>query len=496
MNTKKTLDSYKQNFKSPLGAYVYMLMNQRFPEFFTLSSDENNTLSENLESILMNAEDMNSIIKCITSIPNQQIESIQLESTENDLSKDNVLTVIGNLKYAQIDFNSWEELNGIIEYNQFSQFIKDKEPLRKKLQEFSQQYSLASFSLNPNFQPNEFIENFHNSIIPICDALKIKPQQIGLNHLHLNYKTQYGDFTGYVHYSKKENSDNNRLMNKMIINKPEVFAHEWMHFIDSSLGMFGWSLTQLMDATEHLEKIKKLFSDYTEIFKFKDTILKKEDSYSDRNFSNSIQSAAHFFERYALDSFSFYQNIENISEQFKENYKNGMDKKQCLNEIEHSISALLIEPHPTRYFSFIKAQCEIYIDKEKNQSLERNQLMDFSKKADEHLQLDNYTQSTIEVFARSFESFLFDKLKQSNSTSSLISSSYDSDYYPQANMRTNLNELWEKMLPTIKKEIDNACPVGKENDKTLVLNNILEFRKKITQAEKKDKKFRNYSQNT
>ncbi len=484
METDKIIDSYKSNFKSPLGAYVYMLLNQHTPEFFVISSQGNNKLSSQLENILLNAEDFNSLIKELKSIPKDLFNSLQEQNKENNLSKENILKLVGNLKYANIDWNSkdsWSELNGFIEYNRYSPYIKNKEELQQKLKEHVEKFSLSSLSVNPNFNPDEFLEKFEKGVKSMCEVLNISPKQIGLNALNLNYKTEEGDFTGYVGYDKKNTPGNSSVRNKMVINKAEVFAHEWMHFIEGSLGIRDYSFTELMD-NANIKLLKNVLPEYNKLFEFKEIINQKEQTYSEHNLSNSLKSAANFFERYAIDSNNFYSNIEKISLQFEKNYKKSKDREKSLELFEMSVSELLQKPHPTRYFSFLKAQCDLYINKIDNQSLEENQFMDFAKKSDEHLQLDDYTQSTVETFARSFETFLYDKLKSSKKDCIIVGSSYDSDLYPQSGMREKLNDAWEDMWSQIKNGIDSAMPTNTnvELKKSFLLNNIETLRSKFS----------------
>ena len=316
----------------------------------------------------------------------------------------------------------------------------------------------------------------------MCEVLKIKPSQIGLNVLNLNYRTEEGDFTGYVTNDGLNTPENNLISNKMVINKSEVFAHEWIQFVESCLGYRGYALTNLMDKST-IQTLNGVFPQYDEIFKFKEVVSQKEESYSEKNFLNSVKSAAHFFERYALDSDNFYSNIEKISLDFENNFKNGKNRQDCIELFESSVSELLQQPHPTRYFSFLKAQCDLYIDKINEKSLEKNQFIDFAKRSDEYLQLGDYTQSTMESFARTFESYLYDKLKSEQKESSLVSSSYDSDFYPQSTMRTNLNDLWGKMWTQIKSEIDKVIPSEPNLNlqECSILINIADFRKKFNQ---------------
>ncbi len=485
MNPNDTLSSYRESFESPLGAYVYMMFNQNKPEFFTVSSNEISDISNKLESILLKAKDVDSIFSSIQEIPGELFEKVQNKNGENDLSKSALLKLVGNLKYNPVDWkseNAWDELKGFVEYNNYSPFIKDKEPLQKQLKEYAEKFSLASFSLNPNFNPLDFIDKLDKGINSMCEVLNISPKQIGLNILNLNYKNEEGDFTGYCSNQEVNGIDNHSFLNKMVINKPEVLAHEWIHFIDNALGVKEYSFTELMD-TNLSQKVKDILRDYSQVLEFKDVLNKKENSYSEVSLYESLKSASHFFERYAIDRENFHSNIKKIGLKFESDYKEGKVKETCLESVEYSVKELLKDPYPNRYFSFLKAQCEIYVDKLSGESLKNNQFLDFAKISDKHLKLGDYTESTMETFARSFEAFLFDKAKSMNKDCCLVAKSYDSDMYPQSKMRESLNDKWGMMWEQIKKGIDKAMPVesSKVLDKSFIINNIDSFRSKFNQ---------------
>ena len=81
--------------------------------------------------------------------------------------------------------------------------------------------------------------------------------------------------------------------------------------------------------------------------------------------------AAHFYERYALDANNFYDNLEKIADKFENDFKLGKSKDECLENFESSVKDLLQNPHPPRYFSFLKAQCDLYVDRINKQDLEK-----------------------------------------------------------------------------------------------------------------------------
>lgn len=490
MENSKVIDSYKDSFKSPIGAYIYMQLNQRTPEFFVVSSKGTNALSSQFEDILTNATDLNSIIVALKDLPETPFQILQEQNPENDLTKATMLKSVSNLKYLGIDFNSkdaWNELNGFIEYNEYTEFIKDKEPLQQKLSEYVEKFSLASFSLNPNFNPDEFLDKFEIGINSMCEVLKIEPKQIGLNSLNLNYKTEDGDFTGYMYYDEISTPGNNISWNKMVINKPEVFAHEWMHFLESNLAIHQFSFTQIM-AHDLVDKFKRVMPEYDKLFEFKKTLNQKSATYSEKSLSDSVKSAAHFYERYATDSKNFYSNIDKISDKFEANFKAGKTTEECLEVFETSIKGLLQNPHPPRYFSFLKAQCDLYIDRTNKQALEKNQYMDFAKKSDQYLQIDDYTQSLVETFARSFEAFVADKLKPNGKECCLVSSSYDSDFYPQGEMKEKMNSLWEAMWEQLRDGLNKVMPVDPNTkvEKSFILSNIESFREKFMPEKTKE----------
>jgi hypothetical protein len=130
----------------------------------------------------------------------------------------------------------------------------------------------------------------------------------------------------------------------------------------------------------------------------------------------------------------------------------------------------------------LKAQCDLYVDKLNAQPLETNQLIDFSKKSDVYLKEGNYTESTIELFARTFEVFLQTKSQESNRSCPIIHPHYDSDFYPQSKIKETTNNLWNNMWHEFKTIIDKVNPdisQPKLPDKFCVMRNIEDFRNDI-----------------
>jgi hypothetical protein len=469
----KIIDSYKQNFKSPLGAYVYMFLNQTKPELFVISSKSDNEFSKNLENLLFNVETESELLLQMNHISELSLKKIQ--SAENDLSKESIFKDLINIKYLKIDWNNtdaWENLNGLINYNNYSVFLINKDDLLFKMKQVAEEFSINSISINPNHYPNEFINDFQSGAKIMCDALEINPDKIGLNVLELNYKTEKGDFTGYVNYNSKENYE---IMNRMVVNNINVFAHEWIHFIENALGFKGYSITKIIDVID-TKRFEIIFPELTNILDFKTEINKENSKYSKIDFPKAIKSAASFLEIYAIDLINFNDNIDKISKKFNEQIINSIDSKTCFNEFEKDIIKLLKTPYPIRYFSLLKAQCEIHIDSLNEKKLEKNQFIDFAKKSDYYLKRDGYTGSTIEMFARTFESYVDTKTKTKGKICNLVSGKYDTDFYPQGEIKTNTDLLWGNMWSQIKISLEKNMKNSSVEKKESVLNNIEKFR--------------------
>lgn len=464
---KEVIDSYKQNFQSSVGAYAYMHLNQSMPEFFVLSSKNVHT---EITDLCQQATSLNDIIKGIKNIDNTLFAKIQSENSENDLSQNAVLKKLRNISFLDIDWqqdNAWDELKGHIEFNHYSLFIdsnKAKE-IQTQLSQIAESFGIRKISINPNFHPEEFVKTFSSGLKDLCIALNLHEQQIGLNMLEVNYKTEDGDFTGYMDSSN----------NKMVINKLEVFTHEWMHFIEQGLGMNGYALTDIMQKFNKND-FETFFPDLKQSAQFPELLNEKINDVENLNFSNAIASASHFFERYAIDKEHFYDNVKIIAEKTLEKIHADVPAKQSLDFLQTSIENLLSDRHPTRYFSFLKAQCDMEINRHANQQLNKNQFIDFSNKADKHLNQNNYTASLVETFARSFETYVFSKLPNSK----LLAKNYDSDFYPQGESRQKFNVFWEKSWEQMNKELHNLCPRDTMlKSKSWSMSNIAVFREKF-----------------
>lgn len=466
-STNEVIDSYKLHFQSSVGAYVYMHLNQSMPEFFVLSSQ---SVQTKFKQICQEGKSLDDIIKNITSIDVKFFDNIQEENSENDLSKNAVLKKLRNIAFLDIDWHqdtSWNELKGHVEFNNYSLFVdstKEKE-IQSQLAQIAENFGIRKISINPNFYPDEFIKTFGSGLKDLCIALNLHEKQIGLNMLEVNYKTEDGDFTGYM------NSSNN----KMVINKLEVFTHEWMHFIEQGLGMNGYALTDIMKMSEKHE-FEMFFPDLNHASKFPQLLQEKINDVENLDFSKAIASASHFFERYAIDKENFYNNIKKIADKTLDKINDNVPEKESLDFLQKSIEKLLSDRHPTRYFSFLKAQCEMEIKRQNNKEIKQNQFIDFSTKADNHLGQNDYTASLVETFARSFETFVFSKLPQSK----LLAKNYDSDFYPQGESRQKFNEFWDKSWQQMNKELHSLCPSDSMiKSKSWSMSNIAAFREKF-----------------
>lgn len=461
------IKSYKDNFESSLGAYAYLMLNQNFPHLFTVSSDNekqkaNKNAYQSLEKILTKDLSLKEMINKVKELS----ETTLFDTSECNDTKKKVLKTLKNIEYLNVSWDkkqSWENVEGAILYNNFSEFIKDKTLLIDILKKTQEEFGLESLSINLTSNPESFIKEFRTGVKEMCNVLDIKPKQLGLNRLEVNFNTEEGDFTGYVSNSNDEN-----LRTHLVVKKLAVFAHEWLHFLDSSFGNKGWAYTEMAD--EFTEKELKIYlPEFDELAKLKGIFRSKEQNTTqDNKFTESIRDASHFFQRYALDKENFQKNITDVAKVFLDNG----DKE----ELKDKIKELLNENYPPRYFSFIEAQCDIEVAKQKKKNFKVNQLIDFSKKADEYLGESNYTESTIELFARTFETYLHDKLKKAGKSSSLVNDDYETDMYPQGEIKKNTNAQWDKMWVQIKSAIDKQVPVEPEISKEKVISNIEKMR--------------------
>lgn len=492
----KVITSYKDSFKSPVAAYAYLLLNQKYPELFVISTNEKkiSPVEKDLCSILEQAQSLDEIIDKVQQIPSKNFDKII--SDENEINQRKILKDLKAIKYSQVDWtkdNSWENLSGAIEYNKYSNYLntENKALLLSKMNNCVNEFNLSEFNLNPNYQPKEFINNIKQGIYTMCEGLGITPRQIGLGVLQLNYQTEEGDFTGYVHYGY--NAEDVPSFSKMVLKKSSVFAHEWMHFVESSLGIKRYSLTDLMEKLGN--DFPKYMKELNEVGKFQKTIHDKINEKTKLNFSDSIVSLSHFLQRYALNGDTFKENIKQCAKNFKKSPDLLKNPQQAITSLKKQIEELLADNYPTRYFSFLEAQCQCYIEAKNNKIISKfailgkkkvnknstNQLIDFAQKADLALQQNNYTESTIEIFARTFEAYLHDKLAKENKTSSVLADSYENDMYQQGTLKENVNNLWDKMWLQIKKEVNRICPPeGMEiKPPDLIVTNIEELRKKF-----------------
>lgn len=478
------IESYKNNFKSPIGAYSYILLNQYFPELFTISSEksEKDLISNEIESIFKNANNLEEILNFFNSIDQKNLNKFLILSGENNFDKNNILSVMKNLKYSDIDFSSFDCIQAISEYNKITPFLNNKIFLQKKLKQMSKNLGLAEIRLNYNFNPNEFLNEFEKNVKMMADVLNFDIKNLGLGVLKIEYKCNFGDFTGFNYFDKLEDE----IQRVIVINKMEVFAHEWMHFIDSCLGLNEHRLTSIIDLAENKEKaqkenlykmIKNQMNSISEFINFKGILESKEAQHSTIDLEQSLISASHFFNRYAKNLNIFEDQVKNLAKNFKSDYLIiGLEK--ALENMENKLKTHINDPYPARYFSFLKAQCVSYVQSVQKIDHQKNQLLSFADNADKFLNADDYTKSTIETFARTFESFLFEKLKDLNLNCKLLAPSYDSDFYPQGNMKEKFKEYWNKLSIQIGSVLGKDDPYKISDNISGLETNLSKFKEK------------------
>lgn len=88
------LDSYKNSFKSSLGTYTYLLLNQKIPEIFAISTNTDNEspVYKELTEILENSQSLDEIIKKVEKI--SEIDFSKVVHEENKVDKETVLKTI------------------------------------------------------------------------------------------------------------------------------------------------------------------------------------------------------------------------------------------------------------------------------------------------------------------------------------------------------------------------------------------------------------------
>ena len=442
------LGSYKEHFNNSVGAFSYIYFCKYFPELSLISTnDEKSFAIDEIKEFLYSANNLNEIISFFEKMPESKLA---INREDGIIEKSDIINKFKQLTYLDEDF-SWDLVQTQIEFNELGKFNHDLNE-KLKLKKLAKEFGLKEININSLENISVFYETMHSDLTNLTNLLGLNKEAFGMNVLCINYQAEHGDYTGYFD-----------LKNNIIINKKEVLAHEWLHFIDYSLGFKNYSLTDLME----IKDVKEFFkiNGLIETLSFKDTLYQQEKEYK-TDFVRAIKSLGHFFYNFSHDKNSFYSNLEKIALKFIEN----KDEEKYIKDID----GLLESNRPNRYFSFFKAQSALYL--KNNEKLQHNQLIDFSKNADKHLGESNYTESLIECYARTFESFLFDKFKDHNLKSSVLADNYDSDFYPQDSFRKIMNTFWEKSFPDI---IKNLNEIIEKKESLKIKTNIESLREKF-----------------
>jgi hypothetical protein len=433
----QTIENYQQNFADVKLAYLFSLINQEKPELFVLSNVETTNKGDDLTQTLIQAKSFEKIEK------------------NSNLSPD-IKKLVKNMKYMSIDWDAdgWQAVKTIININNLSPILtqEQKQEAIKNITEIQENFGLKELIIQSQQHPLELVQNLKQGLMDLCDTAEIKYNQFGLDRLTIHYGDENGDFTGYFQPGE----------NFLVVKKLFVLAHEWMHFIDEAVGVHrfkeGIFLTDLMNNFSNTEKEDlwktSILKPVNEFKNFLSIVNKENQEYDVTNFDNKIVDCAQFLHKYALNKDTFNNDVKKVAKEFSD--------KNSPNYLNHdyfdtSIKSLLDESHAPRYFSFLKAQAEVYEKNVNDIALKApNAFVEFSQLADKHLGEANYTESTIEVFARTFETYIQNECEKKGIQSSLCVH-HDAHFYPQKEDKQRIIEFWEKGFAQIKEQINSMC---------------------------------------
>lgn len=439
----QTIENYQQNFADVKLAYLFSLINQEKPELFVLSNIEKTNKGDNLTDEITQAKSFESLEK----------------SASPEIKK-----LMKNMKYMSVDWDKdgWEAVKTIVNINNLSPLLtlEERKDALKNIQEIQENFGLKELIVQTYQHPLELTKNLKQGLMDLCDAAEIKYNQFGLDRLSIHYGDENGDFTGYFQPGA----------NFVVVKKLFVLAHEWMHFIDEAVGEHrfkpNYSLTDLMEKLKDT-KNQELWNSSTlkpvgEFKNFLSIVNHENHAYDVNKFDVKIVDCAQFLHKYALNKDTFNDDVKKIAQEFSDKNSSNYLSHQYF---EASIKDLLDESHAPRYFSFLKAQAEVYEKNVNDIALKApNAFVEFSQLADKHLGEENYTESTIEVFARTFETYIQNECEKKGIQSSLCVH-HDSHFYPQKEDKEKIIDFWEKGFNQIKEQINDMC-AGKENKLT------------------------------
>lgn len=436
----QTLKNYQEYFQDVKLAYLFSLINQEQPELFVLSTVASHNKGDDLINLLTHTKNFDEI-------------------NQVDLPQE-IKKLIKNMNYMAIDWQTdgWDAVKTIVNINNLSPVLNqdEKKEVLKNLVEIQENFGLKELITQTHQFPFEFTQDLKQGLMDLCDVAGIKYNQFGLNKLKLHYSDEGGDFTGYMQPGE----------DFIVVKKLFVLSHEWMHFIDDKVGanVFkeGYSLTYLMDSLNDPSKASLWSSSVLKpVNEFKDflPIINHDNiNYNVENFDVKVVDCAQFLHKYALNKDTFNESVKNISHEFSDiNSSNYLSH----DYFEKSIKMLLDESHAPRYFSFLKAQAQVYEKNVNDLALSApNAFVEFSQLADKHLGEENYTESTIEVFARTFETYIQNECEKKGMQSTLCVH-HDSHFYPQNEDKEKIIKFWEKGFAQIKERINVMCEAKK-----------------------------------
>ena len=412
MDTPGVLQHYQGIFPTAVNAYCFALLNRTHPHWFILDAKNGESeWTQTLERRLMEA---------LFDTPQEFLRWLEGQgdnppgSVGDQMPVETVKRAIENLHYLDVDWHAeaaWEHVAAEIEFTNLTPPLthQDKQELTVRMQEIVRRHGIYSLRLNPNRNPEVWIDSLVTGIDSLARTLDFDPKCFGRDRLILSLSTEEGNFTGY--------SGRRGDQHLIVLKKLDVLAHEWMHFVENKQYSRLPSYLDIVDGG----------------------VEQKHAPYSDDEWVGRFHGDAVFLEQYAKQKGSFSQDVEILTRQFLQDGLSDrlIDGVRCL-----------VKDSPERYFSFLRAETTLRARALNHKIASDDEFSAFAKIADRHLGLP-YAATPVETFARTFEAYVETRSQAQNIICSLIHPCRGG-LYPQGADRVRINKWWQQGWDMIK----------------------------------------------
>lgn len=364
---------------------------------------------------------------------------------------------------------TWESLEEIMVAENNNVPLMDEKEVKKILKETCEEFAVTSLTFGKGRTNQKAIHNANESLNQLAIALDCHKEQIGSNKFNIFFDTEKLEYAGY---SNQFNTHQKLCINEKL--SYDAFAHEWLHGIDSVMAQ--QQKLRKSHASEMIEggkgNIAKLLAQ---------AMLPNQDAikqYKKVAFEKTLSTIENTVERY--NRFGSLKEIEKLK-----SYAKGIAQeiindptywtKEKSQEVAKELTTYYIDSDKCAYVPFMISELKLLNHVIHNKEFNESLFYHYAQQMDDELMKvkmlqpgEIYSTERLEMFARSFETYVDIKLTSMN-INNVISDARVNSYTPRKEEMMAYLGTWDGVINEIKETLNQIHPV--EHKKNSALKN-------------------------